>query len=101
MSHCEKHRCLDGEHQNKKGFSTRKIIEEAKVETTLKWVETQILGPDMEKSTSSKLTKESDKGPYCHSAYVNQMQSILLKYQVTESEAATRLFGETSTTSDM
>ena len=55
----------------------------------------------MEKLTSSKLSKETDKGPYCHSAYVNQMQSILLKYQVTESEAATRLFGETSTTSDM
>lgn len=55
----------------------------------------------MEKSTSSKLAKESDKGPYCHSAYVNQMQSILLKYQVTESEAATRLFAEISTISDM
>ena len=101
MSHCEKHRCLDGEHQNKKGLGTWKITEEAKVETTFKLVKTQKFGPDMEKLRSSKLAKESDKGPYCHSAYVNQRQNILLKYQVTESEAATRLFGETSTTSDM
>ena len=38
-------------------------------------VREQQLKPDMEQQTGSKLGKEHIKAVYCHSAYVNYMQS--------------------------
>ena len=60
-----------------------------------------IIGVGMENLTSSKLSKKSDKSLYCYSVYVNHMQSILLKYQVNESQAGIKVSGEISTTSDV
>ena len=42
-------------------------------------VKKQLLEPDMEKQTSSKLGKEYEKAVYCHLAYLNYMQSTLCK----------------------
>ena len=66
MSHDEKHRFPEGEHQIKKEWGTCTFLEDVKVETTLKWVNTQALGPDREQLSTSKLGKESDNVLYCH-----------------------------------
>ena len=39
-------------------------------------VKKQLLEPDMEQQTSSKLGKEYVKAVYCHPAYLTYMQSI-------------------------
>ena len=42
-------------------------------------VKKQMLEPDMEQKTGSKLGKEYVKAVYCHPAYVTSMQSISCK----------------------
>ena len=53
MPHGENHRCPGRENKKKGGAGTWKILEEVKVETTLKWVKMQELEPDMEQLISS------------------------------------------------
>ena len=63
-----------------------KILQEWEYQTTLpaSWeicmqVKKQMLEPDMEQKTGSKLGKEYVKAVYCHPAYVTSMQSISCK----------------------
>ena len=65
-------------------------------------VKKQLLEPDLEQQTVSKLRKEYDKSEYCHPAYLIYMQSTsyeMLGWLHHKLEA--RLLGEISTTSDM
>ena len=65
-------------------------------------VKKQMLEPDMEQKTGSKLGKEYVKAVYCHPAYVTSMQSIsgeMLGWMNHKLES--RLPGEISITSDM
>ena len=65
-------------------------------------IKKQQIEPDMEQWTGSKLGKEYVKALYCHPAYLIHMKSIsceMLNWM--NHKVATRLLGETSTTSDM
>ena len=65
-------------------------------------VKKQLLEPDMEQQTGSKLGKECVKAIYCHPAYLTYMQSTsweTLGWKKHKLES--RLPGEISVTSDM
>ena len=64
-------------------------------------VKKQMLEPDMEQKTGSKLGKEYVKAVYCHPAYVTSMQSISCKIlSWMKHKLELRLPGEISITSD-
>ena len=65
-------------------------------------VKKQLLEPDMEQQTGSKLGKEYIKAVYCHPVYLTYMQSTsceMLDWMTHKLKS--RLQGEISTTSDM
>ena len=65
-------------------------------------VKKQLLEPDMEQQTGSKLGKEYVKAVYCHPAYLISMQSTsceMLDWMKHKLES--RLQEEIATTSDM
>ena len=65
-------------------------------------VKKQQLEPGMEQWTALKLGKEYVKSVYCHSAYLNYMQSISCKVSGwMKHKLESRLLGEISITSDM
>ena len=65
-------------------------------------VKKQLLDPDMEQQTGSKLGKEYIKAVYCHPAYLtyNQSTSCKMLGQMKQ-KLESRLPGEISTTLDM
>ena len=65
-------------------------------------VKRQVLEPDMEQQTGSKLGKEYVKAVYCHPAYLTYMQSTSCKMPGwMKHKVESRLPGETSLTSNM
>ena len=65
-------------------------------------VKKQLLEPDMEQGTGSKLEKEYVKAAYCHPAYLTYMQSTSCKMPGwMKHKLESRLPGEISVTSDM
>ena len=86
-----------------------KILQEWEYQTTLpaSWeicmqVKKQMLEPDMEQKTGSKLGKEYVKAVYCHPAYVTSMQSISCKIlSWMKHKLESRLPEEISITSDI
>ena len=76
----------------------KKRKEKGRKETSLKWVKTQELDPEMEQLTRSKLGKKCDKAIYfhsaymkCHFAYKTYMQFILSKIMLDESHAGIKV----------
>ena len=65
-------------------------------------VKKQLLEPDMEQGTGSKLEKEYVKAAYCHPAYLTSMQSTSWEtLDWKEHKLESRLPEEISITSDM
>ena len=65
-------------------------------------VKKQLLEPDMEQSTGSKLGEEYLKAVYCHIAYLSYMQSTSCKMlDCIKHKLESRLPEEISITSDM
>ena len=65
-------------------------------------VKKQLLEPNMEQQTSSKLGKEHVKAVYCHPAYLTYMKSTSCKMEGwLKHKLETRLSGDTLITSDM
>ena len=63
-------------------------------------VKKQLLEPDMEQMTGSKLEKEYDNNVYCHPAYLTYMQSPSYKMPGwMNHKQESRLLGEILTTS--
>ena len=62
----------------------------------------QLLEPDMEQQTGSKLGKEYVKAVYCHPVYLTYMQSVSCEMLGSvKHKLQLRLPGEISITSDM
>ena len=67
-----------------------------------KKVKKQLLEPDMEQQTGSKMGKEYIKAIYCHPAYLTYMQSTSCEMPGwMKHKLESRLLGEISTTLDM
>ena len=65
-------------------------------------VEKQLLEPEMEQQTGSKLQKEYVKAVYCHPAYLTYMRSTSREMpSLMKLKLKSRLLGEISITSDM
>ena len=65
-------------------------------------VKKQLLEPNMEQQTSSKLGKEHVKAVYCHPAYLTYMKSTSCKMEGwLKHKLETRLSGDILITSDM
>ena len=65
-------------------------------------VEKQLLEPEMEQQTGSKLQKEYVKAVYCHPAYLTYMRSTSREMpSLMKLKLKSRLLGAISITSDM
>ena len=64
-------------------------------------VKKQLLEPDMEQRTGSKLGKKYVRAVYCHPAYNCCAEYIMQNAGLDEAQVESRLPGEISMTSDM